>query len=222
MATSLSNATFPLDSVLELMEQASRPGLKGKDALKKYASFWDLVGDATGDSAIDLAKAAARLKAVGIAAGQESELLSAFGLITSQTSSRVGEFINFVSRLAPEMTETGASVDDAAVIMTALETELGLTARVAQQELKQAITESTTGLAGVIEALGLSEEQMLKHRDALSGSQSVIEANAEAHTSTTRPSWRNFSQHWGTWCSRWVSSWRRRRALPPSCLQRGR
>jgi hypothetical protein len=48
MATSLSNATFPLDEVLGLMELGAQQGLESAEALKEYAGFWDTVGDATG------------------------------------------------------------------------------------------------------------------------------------------------------------------------------
>ena len=48
MASSLSNATFPLDEVLGLMKLGAQQGLESAEALKEYAGFWDTVGDATG------------------------------------------------------------------------------------------------------------------------------------------------------------------------------
>ena len=152
MATSLSNATFPLESALELMTQGATQGLESADALKEYATFWDMVGDATGLGAEELAKSGAALKSVGIAAGSEKELLGAFGLITRETSGDVGEFLKFIERLAPEMGEMGLSVDDAAVAMAAMESQ-GLTSRAAMQEFRGAIAELSSeqeALGGVI------------------------------------------------------------------------
>jgi predicted nucleic acid-binding protein len=184
MATSLSNATFPLDSALELMKLGAQQGLESADALKQYANFWDTVGDATGLSADALAKAGAALGAVGIEVGNESELLGAFGLITNESTQSVQDFLNGIALLAPEMSAMGVSVDEAAVIMTAMERELGLTARTARTEFKEALEASETGLAGVLEQLGLTEEQLATYTAKLGESTGVIQENAEAFAST--------------------------------------
>ena len=184
MATSLSNATFPLDSALQLMTLGAQQGLESADALKQYAAFWDTVGDATGLSAEALAKSGAALAAVGIEVGNESELLGAFGLITQESTSTVQEFLDGISKLAPEMSAMGLSVDEAAVIMTTMERELGLTARTARTEFKEALEKSETGLAGVLEQLGLNESQLATYRTKLEESTGVIQDNADAHAST--------------------------------------
>ena len=184
MATSLSNATFPLESVLQLMELGAQQGLDSAEALKSYAAFWDTVGDATGLSAEALAKSGAALAAVGIEVGNESELLGAFGLITQESTQTVQDFLTGIEKLAPEMSAMGISVDEAAVIMTTMERELGLTARTARTEFKEALEQSETGLSGVLEQLGLSEGQLATYRTMLEGSTGVIQANADAHAST--------------------------------------
>ena len=184
MATSLSNATFPLESALELMKLGAQQGLESADALKEYANFWDTVGDATGLSADALAKSGAALAAVGVEVGNESALLGAFGLITNESTSSVQEFLDGVSRLAPEMSAMGISVDEAAVIMTTMEREMGLTARTARTEFREALEQSETGLAGVLEQLGLSEAQLATYEAKLAESTGVIQENAGAHAST--------------------------------------
>jgi hypothetical protein len=184
MATSLSNATFPLDSALELMTLGAQQGLESADALKEYAAFWDTVGDATGLSADALAKSGAALAAVGIEVGNESELLGAFGLITQESTSSVQDFLTGIGKLAPEMSAMGISVDEAAVIMTTMERELGLTARTARTEFKEALEQSETGLAGVLEQLGLSEAQLATYQSKLEDSTGVIQEHADAHAST--------------------------------------
>jgi flagellin-like hook-associated protein FlgL len=184
MASSLSNATFPLDEVLGLMELGAQQGLESAEALKAYAGFWDTVGDATGLSSEALAKAGAALAAVGVEVGNESELLGAFGLISQESTQSVKDFLDGISRMAPEMSAMGISVDEAAVIMTAMERELGLTARTARTEFKEALEQSETGLAGVLEQLGLNEAQIATYTAKLGESSEVIQANADAHAST--------------------------------------
>ena len=194
MATSLSNATFPLEDALGLMDLASKQGLKGADALKEYANFWDTVGDATGLTSTELAKSAAALKAVGVEAGKEEKLLGAFGLIMTKSTSSVGDFLGFVQKLAPEMGIANVSVDQAAVLMTALEQELGLTARTAQTEFKQALEQAITAADGqavsleeVAASLGLTQAQLDQYKGALAGATGIVQANADAHLATKTP-----------------------------------
>ena len=103
MATSLSNATFPLEEALGLMKLGAQQGLESGEALKEYAAFWDTVGDATGLSSEALAKSGAALAAVGVEVGNESELLGAFGLISQESTQSVQDFLDGISRMAPEM-----------------------------------------------------------------------------------------------------------------------
>jgi len=184
MATSLSNATFPLNEAIELMTLAAQQGLEGADALQEYANFWDMVGDASGLSSVELAKAGAALKSVGVEAGNETEILGALGLVTNNSTATVGEFLTSISRMSPELQRYGISVNEAAVIMTALERELGVTARAARTEFKEAMEQSQTGLTGVFEKLGLTESQLVKYRDQLAESTGIIQINAEAHAAT--------------------------------------
>ena len=61
---------------------------------------------------------------------------------------------------------------------------MGLTARTARTEFKEALEQSETGLAGVLEQLGLNESQLATYRTKLEESTGVIQANADAHAST--------------------------------------
>ena len=184
MATGLSNATFPLQSAIDLMMLGARQGLEGADALKEYATFWDMVGDATGGSAEKMAEMGAALAALGVEVGEESQLLQAFGLIQTTTTGSVQDFIKTVSMLAPELALMGLSVNDVAVILTAMERELGLVGRVAKAEFKLAVDQTKDGLAGVLEILGLTEAQLEKYRLKLEESGDVMLSQADIYAGT--------------------------------------
>jgi len=184
MATSLSNATFPLEEALGLMKLGAQQGLESGEALKEYAAFWDTVGDATGLSSEALAKSGAALAALGIEVGNESELLGAFGLIANESTSSVKDFLDGVNRMAPELSDMGISVNEAAVILTAMERELGIVGRTARTEFKEAMEQSETGIAGVLEQLGLSESQLDTYRIKLEESTGVMGDQAAAYAST--------------------------------------
>ena len=184
LATELSNATFPLQSAIDLMMLGARQGLETGEALQQYANFWDMIGDATGGSAEKMAEMGASLAALGIEVGEESRLLEAFGLIQTTTTGSVQNFIKTVSMLAPELAAMGLSVNDVAVILTAMERELGQAGRIAITEFREALEKSETGLTGVLELLGLTETQLDTYRVKLEESGKVMMTQAELYAST--------------------------------------
>lgn len=185
MAIEVSNVTFPLESVFNIMETGRQQGIKSAEELKKYATFWDTVGDATGENADALAASSSALRAVGIAAGEESEKLDkSFGYIMRETTGDIGEFIRFLEKCGPELREMGMSVEDTAGIMGALEHEMGMTAMVARMEFRQAVNEADGDMGKLYETLGLTEEQVKKYQDQVSESGGVIEEFARINNET--------------------------------------
>lgn len=187
LATDLSNATFPLDEVLGLMELASRQGVQGADDLGNYATFWDKVGDATGESSQDLAKAGAALGAVGIDASNSEAAIDAFGFVTTNTTQSVGDFLKIIERRGPEIAELGLTVDDTAALFGLMESELGLTSRTARQEFSKALNESDGTLGGVLDTLGLTEDQFATMRGEVDGSGESIDEFADVFAESRTP-----------------------------------
>jgi hypothetical protein len=180
LTASLVNATFPLADVNALLDVGRRRGLQSAEALEEYAKFWDMVGDATGEGSAQLAEAAVALGAVGIKAGEEGQALSAFGFITQNTTASIGEFLNFVGRVGPDLSEMGVSVDDAAAILGALE-EKGLSGRVAITQFNQAVNESEGDLDALLSQLGLTGAKLDEYRGKVAASSGVIQTNAKAN-----------------------------------------
>ena|GEM_PF-3713963 len=171
------NADF--GEVVAMMETGRRQGIESSEQLAEYAEFWDKVGDATGESNEVLAASSVALRAVGIDAGREADALDAFGFITESTSGSVGEFLRFLERTGPELRDMGADVDDAAAIMGVLESEMGMSGRTARTEFRSAINESDGTLQGMLETLGVSQEQFAAYRGEVSESSDIIGRNAE-------------------------------------------
>lgn len=185
MAIEVSNVTFPLESVFNIMETGRQQGIKSAEQLKDYAAFWDKVGDATGENADSLAEASSALRAVGVAAGEEGEKLDkAFGYIVKETTGSIGEFLTFLGKCGPELREMGMSVDDSAAILGALEREFGMTAMVARTEFRQAVNEADGDMEKLYETLGLTEEQVKKYQDQLQESGGVIDEFARINNET--------------------------------------
>lgn len=98
LAAEIHNATTDLDELVHMMEVGSQQGIDSAADLQEYALFWDMVGDATGESAGALADASIALRAVGIDAGREADALDSFGFIAQETTGSVGEFLTFLER----------------------------------------------------------------------------------------------------------------------------
>ncbi|MFW6034563.1 MAG: phage tail tape measure protein, partial [bacterium] len=187
LAEDTSNVTFPLEDVLDLMETGRQRGLESADELQRYATFWDRVGDATGESATELGKSGAALAAVGIEAGNEEEAISALGFVHQETTNSVKDFTDFLGRTGPELRELGADVDDTAAILGVMERELGLTGREARSEFRQAVNESEGDLSSLLDTLGISEGSFDSMRQTVDESTGVIDRNAQAFGDSFTP-----------------------------------
>lgn len=181
-----SDATFPIEDVTGLMRIAAQRGLEGSDSLQDFAQFWDMVGDATGESAVELGKAGLALAQVGIGAGDESEAIDALGFIMDNTTIETGKFLRFVGRVGTELGENTPSIDEMAGALGAMEAA-GLDVRVAQSELQAALKESDGDLLAALETIGISEDAYREQVDAVEGSGAAIEGNADIFADARTP-----------------------------------
>jgi hypothetical protein len=176
-----SDVTLPLNEVLTLMDLGTKQGLESAEALKKYALFWDMVGDATGENSVALAESAVALKALGIAAGEEGKTLNALGFIQKNTTMQIGEFISSIGRLAPEMREMNMTIDDSAVILGILQREFGMTSRTSMAEFRKAVTESKGDMEKLKASLGITAEMFDTYSQKVNESSTVIKDNSDRH-----------------------------------------
>ena len=181
MAVEMSDATFSIEDAYGLMELGRRQGMESSKQLQEYAEFWDMVGDATGENAVQLAKSSVALRALGIEAGEEEEALGAFGFITQETTGSVSDFLTFIERTGPELREMGMDIDEAAAVTGALERELGLTARMARQEFRKAVNEAEGDTEALLDTLGLTEGQMADYTGQIEDSSGAIQDLAAIH-----------------------------------------
>lgn len=187
LAIEASNVTFPLEDVLDLMELGKQAGLRSADALKEYATFWDTVGDATGESAVQIGKAGVALRGMGIDLGNEKEALAAFGYITENTSGSIAEFLKFLDKCGPDLREMNMDVNQSAAILGILEKEFGMSARTARTEFMQAVIAADGSMDILLETLGVSEETFKEYSTEVENSSEVIQRNADIHAKSYTP-----------------------------------
>lgn len=180
LATSMTNVTFPMEDVLDLMEAGRQQGLKTGAELERFANFWDMVGDATGEAGPKLGEAGVALRAVGIDAKNSDQALAAFGFITESTTMEIADFLRLVGRVAPEMGPMGLSIDNVAALLGAMEAQ-GMNARVAQAELQQAMKSADGDMNVMLQTLGITAEEFESYTQKVEESSEVIQRNAEIH-----------------------------------------
>lgn len=177
--TSLSDVTLPYSDVLDLMEVGRQRGLETQEQLEDFITTWDMVGDASGESATKLAQASNALQAFNI--DDPNEAMSAFGYILQETTQDIGDFMRFTERNNREIQQLGVSVDETAAIMGILEQELGMSGQVARQEFRQAVSQSNGELDIFMDQLGISNGMLDEYTGKVGESSEVIERNAEIH-----------------------------------------
>lgn len=179
MARETANVGFPLEEVLDLMETGKQQGLKSKAALEQYANFWDMIGDASGESATDLGKAGVALHTMGIEAGHESDAVAALGFIQEKTTLSQADFLGMLGKLGPDLKKAGLDVDDTAALIGVLGNEMGLTGRAARTELSKALKQSDGTTADLLKTLGITEKQFDDYTASVKDSSGVMQRNAD-------------------------------------------
>lgn len=181
----LDNVTFSTDDVIATLANASAQGVRSAEDMAHFASTWDLVADATGESVVALSDAGVALRALDI--DDPAEALDAFGFVALETTSSVQEFLAFVERTGPQLRELGLDVDDTAAIMGVLERELGLTGRTARSEFRSAVADADGDLGKMLDTLGVSPAAFSAMRAEVEGSGEALERNAQIYADSFTP-----------------------------------
>lgn len=179
LAADTANVGFPLSEVLDIMETGKQQGLKSKKALTDYATFWDMIGDASGESAVTLAEAGVALHTMGIAIGQENDALAAMGFIQERTTISQSDFLNLLGRIGPQLKKAGLDINDTAAILGVLGNEMGLTGRAARTELTSALKTSDGTTKDLLKTLGITKKQFDDYKQAVADSSGVMQRNSD-------------------------------------------
>lgn len=179
LAAQTANVGFPLNEVLDLMELGKQQGIKSGEQLQQYANFWDMVGDATGESAVELGKAGTALHTMGIGVGHEADAVAALGFIQEHTTSTQADFLALLGRIGPDLKATGLDINDTAALLGLMEQQFGLTGRAARTELTSALKESDGSFSNLLDNLHITETQFDGYAEAVEGSSEVLQRNSD-------------------------------------------
>ena len=180
LASSMSNATFPLEDAQATMDALAQQGVTTEEEMQDVATAADNIADATGTTAESVAQnAAPALRAMGEDVTDLEEYMDTFTYVSRNTTMEVEDFSGMVRRMGPELEEMGLSVDETAAIMTALE-EKGMDSRTAMREFRQAANNAEGDQGELMGSLGLTNEEIESQEEALAEAEGMTKEHATA------------------------------------------
>lgn len=180
LATSISNATFPMEDATATMNALAQEGVESEEQMKNLATEMDTLADATGRSAEEITnEVGPALRAMGEDIENASEHTDTFTFVQQETSAELEDFTGLLERFGPQMREAGISTEDAAAMIAAMEEE-GIQGREAMQRLREAADSGAESQEEFAEVLGISQESIEEQGNALEDSSGMAEEYAEA------------------------------------------
>lgn len=187
LATNVSNATFPIEDASATMDALARQGVESRDRMAELSTEFDTLADAVGTDAATAAEDGARaMRAFGNDLDDISEKQDVFTYVTRNTTLGFEQFTGSIERMAPELQEMGMSMEDTAATIAALE-EQGISGRQAIREIRQATNAAEGDQEAFRQELGLSEDQVQAHTEAMSNADGITQEYADAANESLSP-----------------------------------
>uniref|UniRef100_A0A6M3LZ20 Putative tail protein n=1 Tax=viral metagenome TaxID=1070528 RepID=A0A6M3LZ20_9ZZZZ len=179
LALSVTNVTFPLESVSKTFDILARAGINNTEEMKNAANAFDSLADATGTSAESVADILIpSFKNFGVAMPQTAAELDKFTWLTKNTTVDISNFADAMNYVAKEGADLGVNLDDMVAIMAALEAR-GVSGTAATMKFRTAITEAAKGETTLIEALGLTNYEIETQNARMQEATGITEKYAE-------------------------------------------
>ena len=189
LATSLSDASFPVDDVVGSMDALAQIGVDTEEEMRSVAIAADNLADATGTSATQISEGLA--PAVMAMDGDLSALeddADAFTNAVRNTGLEMSDLSSTIERLDfTQMEEMGLSAADTAELIGKFGEESGFTGRQLRSNFGQAVEAADGDVNELVTELGLGEDAMASLADETAAGSSMTDqyANAANESLTT-------------------------------------
>ena len=188
LATSMSDASFPLDDVVGSMDALAQIGVDTEEEMRAVALAADNLADATGSSATQVSQQLApAVKALDGDLSALTDDTDAFTNAVRNTGLEMSDVASTIERLDfSQIQEMGLSAADTADLIGQFGEETGFTGRMLRSEFRQAVEAADGDTQALVNELGLGEEAMASLADETShGSAMTDEYAAAANDSLT-------------------------------------
>jgi len=181
LTLAVSNVTFAISEVTATFDLLARAGVKDTEVLKATATAFDTLGDATGNTA-------------SITAGIMIDAMKTFGLTAEEIASKgdmmtymarnstigLEDFATMVGYTDQEMVAAGLTIEDMAAMMMYMSDSGVAPGKVMLREWQAAVTRSKKENISMTEALGMTNEELVKYNGGLQDSEGVMQQFADA------------------------------------------
>jgi len=195
LATSMSDASFPIDDVVGAMDALAQIGVDTEEEMRAVALAADNLADATGSSATEISQQLApAVKALDGDLSALTDDTDAFTNAVRNTGLEMSDVASTIERLDfSQIQEMGLSAADTAEIIGRFGEESGFTGRQLRSNFGQAVEAADGDLEALVSELGLGEEAMASLADETSAGTSMTDeyANAANESLTTMDSLRS-------------------------------
>ena len=195
LATSMSDASFPIDDVVGSMDALAQIGVDTEEEMREVALAADNLADATGTSAQEISEQLApAVKAMDGDLSALTDDADAFTSAVRDTGLEMSDVASTIERLDfAQIEEMGLSAADTAELIGKFGEESGFTGRQLRSNFGQAVEEADGDTEALIDELGLGEEAMASLADETAAGTSMTDeyANAANDSLTTMDSLRS-------------------------------
>ncbi|MCJ7669565.1 MAG: phage tail tape measure protein [Dehalococcoidia bacterium] len=180
LALSITDVTFPLNSVIKTLDLLARSGIKDTDVMQKTAKAFDNLGEAVGSPAEVLAELLLpAFKLFGKEIPTTSAELDKFTWLVKNSTVDLSDFGTLLTRMAPYMDKLGLSMEDAIVMLKAL-SEHGIQGTTATLKLRVAITQAADSGEDLTKILGLTNDELTTYKTQMDGAAGLTDDYATA------------------------------------------
>ena len=182
LATSMSDASFPLDDVVGSMDALAQIGVDTEEEMREVAEASDLLADATGSSAERIAdELAPAVQALDGDLDALTDDADAFTSAVRDTGLEMSDLSSTIERLDfDELEELGLDAADTAQLIGEFGDQTGFSGRRLRREFRQAVEGAEGDLDELGDELGLSAEEMEELTAETDAGSEQTEAFAEA------------------------------------------
>lgn len=146
LALSVTNVTFPLESVTATFDLLARAGVRSTEQMAKAATAFDTLADAVGSSAEVVAdQLIPAFKNLGVEIPTTAAELDKFTWLTKNTTVGLSDFASAMDYVAAYGGKLNITVTDMVAIMAALEAK-GITGSAVTRVFRTAISQASTSL----------------------------------------------------------------------------
>lgn len=166
MAEGISNSTFPMDDAVQTMSRLAEAGVENEGRMRELSTQFDLLADATGQSAAETARLAPILTALDGNFSAVEEDIDAFTVAANETNIQFRELVSTIERTDfTQLEEMGITAADSAALVAKFADETGYTGRILRSRWRQAVRDADGDLNKLLESLNMSREEFEEFRE---------------------------------------------------------